>query len=67
MIKLKEFLGERAGATLRAEIFSDVDGYTVQYFVNNDFQLSESYAGKSIHYVEDAAHNWLGGIKVLNG
>lgn len=67
MQKVNEFLGERAGASLRADIFSDVDGYTVQYFVNNDFQLSESYEGKSIHFVEDAAHNWLRGVKVLNG
>jgi hypothetical protein len=67
MVKLKQYIKERPGADLRAEIFSDVDGYTVQYFVNDVFQLSESYAGKSIHYVEDAAHNWLGGIKVLNG
>lgn len=65
--KVNEFLGEKAGQQLRAEIYSDVDGYNIQYYVNNSLQKQESFAGKSIHFVEDAANNWISGIKVLNG
>lgn len=66
-MKVNEFLGEKAGQTLKAEILSDVDGYNINFFINDNFQKTESFPGKSIHYVEDAAHNWINGIKVLNG
>jgi hypothetical protein len=66
-MKVNEFLGERAGSQLRAELYSDSSGYNIKYFINNVHQTTESFAGKSIHYVEDAAHNWISGIKVLNG
>jgi hypothetical protein len=65
--KVNQFLGEKSGQTLRAEIYSDVDGYSVKYFVNDNLQSTEQFAGKSIHFVEDAAQNWIDGIKILNG
>lgn len=65
--KVNEFLGEKAGQRLRAEIYSDVDGYNIKYFINDTLQTTESFAGYSIHFVEDAAENWIAGIKVLNG
>lgn len=66
-MKVKEFLGEKSGQQLRAEIYSDTDGYRIKYWVNGDLTKTESFDGKSIHYVEDAAENWISGIKVLNG
>lgn len=66
-MKVKEFLGEKSGQTLRAEIYSDVDGYNIQFYVNDNLQKTESFVGKSIHFVESAATNWIDGIKVLNG
>ena len=64
---VKQFLGEKSGQTLRAEIHQDGDDYSVFYYVKGNLQTRESFAGKSIHFVEDAATNWLDGIKVLNG
>ena len=66
-MKVNEFLGEKAGQQLLAEIYSDVDGYNIKFWVNGNWVKTESFSGKSIHYVEDAAENWISGIKVLNG
>ena len=66
-MKINEYVGDRNGSSLRAEIYSDTDGYNIKYFINNNLQQTEAFEGKSIYYVEDAAHNWLNGIKVLNG
>lgn len=65
--KVNQLLGEKGGQTLRAEIYSDVDGYSIKYFINGNLQTTESFPDKSIHFVEDAAENWISGIKVLNG
>lgn len=51
-----------------ADIYK-VDGtYEIRY-TDSSGQVfhTESFAGKSIHYVESAAENWALGIKVLNG
>ena len=65
--KVNQLLGEKGGQTLRAEIYSDVDGYNIKYFINGNLQTTESFPDKSIHFVEEAAENWISGIKVLNG
>lgn len=65
--KVKEFLGEKSGQTLRAEIYSNTDGYNIMYFINDNLQTNESFQGKSINFVEEAAENWIAGVKVLNG
>ena len=65
--KVKEYLGEKAGQSLRADVFQDNSSYTSRYFVNGDFIKEETITGHSIHYIEDAATNWINGIKVLNG
>ena len=49
-----------------AIIMSDVDGYNIDYYENHTKFFSESFVGKSIYYVEDAAENWTLGIKKLN-
>ena len=58
---------EAGNTTARAEIHDTPDGYTIEYYGPNGFIKSETFADKSIHYVEDAAQNWAAGIKVLNG
>ena len=66
--KVNEFLGEKSGQHLRAELYQEgLTGYTIRYFVNGDFIKEETITGHSIHYCEDAAQNWINGIKVLNG
>ena len=65
--KINQFLGEKGGQTLRAEIYSNVDGYHIKYFINGNLQSTESFSDKPIRVVEDAAENWISGIKVLNG
>jgi hypothetical protein len=67
MPKVNEFLGEKSGQTLKAEIHTEGTEHTIQYYVNNNLQKMETFHGKSIFYVEDAATNWIAGIKVLNG
>jgi hypothetical protein len=66
-MKINEFTGDRSGSALRAEIHNSSDGYRIEYYINNTFQQSETFHNKSIFYVEDAATNWISGIKVLNG
>jgi hypothetical protein len=65
--KVNEFLGEKDGAHMKAEIYSAGQGYTINYYINGQFIKEEAIMGHSIHYVEDAAQNWISGIKVLNG
>ena len=65
---VNQFLGERNGQQLRAEIYSAGPiGYTINYYINGEFIKEEAITGHSLHYVEDAATNWIDGIKVLNG
>lgn len=66
-MKVNEFLGEKAGQKLLAEIYSGDDGYNIKFWINGNLIKTENFSGKSIHYVEDAAENWISGIKVLNG
>lgn len=65
---VNQFLGEKDGQKLRAEIYTAGQaGYTIRYHINGEFIKEETITGHSIHYVEDAANNWLAGIKTLNG
>lgn len=64
---VNQFLGEKDGQQLRAEIYTAGQGYTINYFINGQFIKEEVITGHSVHYVEDAANNWLAGIKTLNG
>lgn len=64
---VNQFLGEKDGQQLRAEIYTANTGYTIRYHINGQFIKEEVITGHSIHYVEDAANNWLAGIKTLNG
>lgn len=66
-IKVKEFLGEKAGQTLRADVYQEGATYTIQYFINGAFVKEEAITGHSMFYIEDACNNWLDGIKTLNG
>lgn len=52
----------------RAEVVQEDYGYVIRYYdaAGHLFQ-TESFEGKSLHHVEDAAENWTLGIKVLNG
>lgn len=53
----------------RVEIYLRSDNvYEAHYFSLAGGQpIVERYDGKSYHYVERAATNWLSGVKVLNG
>jgi hypothetical protein len=67
MSKVNQFLGERSGKSLCAEIHKDVNGYKIQFYIDDNLVKEETFYDHSIHYVEDAAENWISGIKVLNG
>jgi hypothetical protein len=67
MSKVNQFLGERAGKSLCAEIHKDMNGYKIQFYIDDNLVKEETFYDHSIHYVEDAAENWISGIKVLNG
>lgn len=65
---VKHVLGERNKLMYRAEIHKDIEGtYSIRYFSEAQEIKRETFEGKSIHYVEDAADNWISGIKTLNG
>lgn len=61
------FINESPGSVLEAEIYQDESGYKIRYNVNGNVVKEETFYDKTIHYVEDAAKNWLVGIKTLNG
>ena len=55
-------------STMRAEVHQSSTGYSIQFYGPNGVLIKEqSYADKSIHYVQEAAENWLSGVKNLNG
>ena len=60
-------MAEKAGQHLKAEYFETEGGAGVRFFINEEFIQEEIYEGKSIHWAESAARNWLDGIKPLNG
>lgn len=64
---VNRFLGEKSGQSLKAEIYEVDGGYSIEYFINDTFQTRETITGHNILFVEDAAENWINGIKVLNG
>jgi len=66
--KVDQFLGERNGQQLRADVYEvGTEGYSISYYINGDFVKEEVIKGHSISYIQDACNNWLNGIKVLNG
>jgi len=60
-------IGEANGANLQAEIYQEESGYSITYSINGQNVKAEQFPNKSIYFVEDAAKNWLSGIKKLNG
>lgn len=56
------------GAKYRAEIHQEEETrmYFVEYYVNGNLIKTEKFQN-SVHYVTDAVHNWIDGIKILNG
>lgn len=68
MQHISSYFKEGSSQKARAEIVLDESGYNIHYYnINGDLFKSESFSGKSLRYVEDAAENWAMGIKVLNG
>lgn len=65
--KVKQFLGEKSGQSLRAEIYSDVNGYNIMYFINDNLQTSKTFSSENLEIVEDEAKNWIASLRVLNG
>lgn len=66
---VNNFIKETGGVFLEAKIYKENDSshYSINYFVNGVLQKTETFPDRSIFYVEDAAENWLNGIKKLNG
>lgn len=65
---LSQYVKESPEGQYRAEIYDSPDGYHIEYYGPNGVRLkTEEFHGKSIHYVTDAAENWVSGIKTLNG
>lgn len=60
-------IAEKGGKHLKAEYFNTDNGSGCRFFINEEFIQEELYEGKSIHWAESAAENWLNGIKTLNG
>lgn len=50
---------------LRAEVYSSEHGYGCRFFKDNLWVTDEIYKGKSEQYAEDAAENYVMGIKEL--
>jgi len=58
---------ENNNSRARAEVVKEDLGYLIHFHnANGDLFKTESFEGKSLRYVEDAAENWALGIKTLN-
>lgn len=64
---INRLVNESGGSQLAAEIYQDDAGYKIRYVINGNTVKEEAFYNNSIHYVEDAAENWLSGIKSING
>ena len=65
---VNSFYKESENGNYRADIHKSESGYSIEYYSPTGNKIkNESFAGKSIHYVESAALNWISGIKTLNG
>ncbi len=68
MSNVKTLVKEQNGTKLEARIMkTSHEPYTIEYYVDGKYKQTEMFEGVSLYYVEDAAENWLNGIKVLNG
>jgi hypothetical protein len=70
MKQISTYFKEGTELKARAEVVFDSDNtvYNIEYYnLQGQIFHTESFPGKSVHYVEDAAENWALGIKVLNG
>jgi hypothetical protein len=68
MSTIKTLVKEQNGLKLEARIMKNShEPYTIDYYVDGKYKQSETFEGVSLYYVEDAAENWLDGIKILNG
>lgn len=55
-----------SGDGLRAVVYNNLNsGYEIDFFINNDYILSESYTDKNLYYHENAAENFILGIKKI--
>jgi hypothetical protein len=68
MTHIDTIVKEQNGSRMEARITkSEHAPYMIDYFINGRYIQSESFPGYSLHFVENAAENWINGIKVLNG
>lgn len=70
MTMVRTLQNESGATAARAEIHKGTDGsFEVHYYSvgTSPAPIVERYDGKSIHYAESAALNWLEGVKQLNG
>ena len=68
MTVISTYFKEEGSFRARAEVVKKINSYVIDYYDQNDNHFhTESFDGKSLRYVEDAAENWALGIKVLNG
>lgn len=66
---ISTYFKENANAA-RAEVLKNDAGeyYYIDYYDASGSKFyTETFPGKSLHFVEDAAENWASNIKVLNG
>jgi len=66
---ISTYFKENAQAA-RAEVMRNEQGeyYYIDYYdVSGSKFYTETFPGKALRFVEDAAENWASNIKVLNG
>jgi len=66
MIVLSEYVSEQSNL-MSARVCKNDNIFVIEYVKDGNVFQTESFPGKSLRYVEDAAENWAIGIKVLNG
>ena len=63
----KQIFAEKAGQKLKVEYFSVEGGSGCRFYINENLVKEETYPGHNIAWAQDAAENWIDGIKTLNG
>ena len=68
MPQISVYYKEETDGKAQARVILEGDMYRIDYYdARGEFFMQESFPGKSLRFVEDAAENWTTGIKVLNG
>ena len=64
-MRIIKHMTEMQSSRLSVQLFEDNDVFGLNYMRDGVTFKTETFPGKSMHYVNDTAENWLSGLKTL--